>query len=158
MIAPFEHYVKSGKVKRKTPDPEEAASLLQKARDRMFYCKTKRITDRTASFILEDAYESIRESAQALMSLKGFKPYSHEATISFLKEYYSFEFNEDDLAGFDRFRGLRHDSVYKAVLIHPNDAKACVLFAARIIPKLKKMQPKITTPLSRSTTQKQTFN
>lgn len=140
MIVPFEHYLRSGKVKRQTPDTEEAHSLLRKAEDRLFYCDAILVSDRTAPFILEDAYEAIREAAQALMSIKGFKPYSHEATISFLRAYYPTKFNEDDLASFDRFRGLRHDSVYRAVIVLPEDANTCVLFAKELLPKLKKLQ------------------
>src|SRR3990167_7219141 len=112
MINSFDNYLKLGKAKRKTPDFEEAKSLLKKAEGRLSYIKTREINEKTAQFILEDSYEGVRESAQALMSIKGFKPYSHEATISFIKEFYSSSFNEGEIRKFDRFRILRNDSVY----------------------------------------------
>lgn len=110
MINKFIYYLKLGKVKRKTSDFEEAKSLLKKAENRLDYTKSKEINEKTAQFVLEDSYEGIRESAQALMSIKGFKPYSHEATISFIKEFYSSSFSEEEVRKFDRFRILRNDS------------------------------------------------
>ena len=35
MILPFQNYLDSRKVKRKTPDPEEAGVLLTQAQDRL---------------------------------------------------------------------------------------------------------------------------
>jgi len=86
MINSFDSYIKTGRVKRKTADPEEASALLRKALKRLAYAQNKDINKDNAQFILEDAYESAREAAQSLMSMKGLKPYSHEATISFVKE------------------------------------------------------------------------
>ena len=137
MIDLFQNYLRLGKVKKKTPDLIEAKSLLERALGRVAYTKQTEITEKTAPFVLEDAYEAIREAAQALMSAEGFKPYSHEATISFVKEFHGSIFNEEDLFRFDRFRQLRHDSVYKAVQIRTEDAIASVLFAEPFIAKVK---------------------
>ena len=133
MINSFKNYINIGYVKKKTPDPEEAKSLLEKAKNRLEYTKSREINDKNSQFVLEDAYQSIRESAQALMSVKGFKPYSHEATISFIKEFYSSDFNEEELHKFDRFRQLRNDYVYKAKSVTNEDAKSSVLFAIEFI-------------------------
>ena len=70
------------------------------------------------------------------MSIKGFKPYSHEATIAFIKEFYNSDFNEEEVHKFDRFRQLRNDSVYKAKLVSNEDAKSSVLFAVEFINKV----------------------
>ncbi|MBN1645364.1 HEPN domain-containing protein [Candidatus Woesearchaeota archaeon] len=140
MINSFENYLKIGKVKRKTPDPEEAKALLSKALDRLEYLNNQNINDNTAKFILEDSYEAARGAAQALMSLRGFKPYLHEATISFIKEFFIAEFQEEDIYTFDRFRRLRNDSIYKAVEITKEDAKVSLLFAKKFIQKIKRIQ------------------
>lgn len=136
MINTFKNYLNSGYVKKKTPDFEEAKALLEKAKNRLEYTKSRDVNDKTSQFVLEDAYEAIRESAQALMSVKGFKPYSHEATISFIKEFYSSDFDEGELHKFDRFRQLRNDSVYKAKIVANEDAKASVSFAIGFINKV----------------------
>jgi len=138
MINSFQNYLKLGKVKRKTPDPEEAKALISKAKDRLEYTKGKAVNNKTAKFVLEDANEAVREAAQALMSAKGFKPYSHEATISFVKEFYSADFSEEDIYKFDKFRQLRNDSIYKAIDIGKADANSSLLFARIFIDKILK--------------------
>ena len=71
------------------------------------------------------------------MSFKGFKPYSHEATISFIKEFYKNEFSEEEIFNFNKFRILRNNSVYKAIEINENDAKSSIKFAQIFIQKIK---------------------
>ncbi len=137
MINSFENYLKLGKAKRKTPDAEEAKALFKQSEERMEYTKAKDINKTSAKFILQDSYEAVREAAQSLMSIKGFKPYSHEATISFIKQFYSQTFNEEEIYSFDRFRKLRNDSVYKAILVEEGDAKSSILFAKKFILKIQ---------------------
>ena len=136
MVNSFENYLKYGKVKSKTPDPEEARALLQQAKDRLDYVKGKGINEKNAKFVLEDSYEVIREAAQSLMSIKGFKPYSHEATISFIREFHKNDFNSEEIEKFDYFRRLRNDSIYKAVVIVPEDAKDSLIFAELFVVKI----------------------
>ena len=110
--------------------------MIEKAKYRLKYVTDKRIDKNTAQFILEDAYEASREAAQSLMSVKGFKPYSHEATIAFVKENYN-EFNDKDIYDFDKFRKLRHDSIYKAEPVSEEDARQSILFASNFVKKVK---------------------
>jgi uncharacterized protein (UPF0332 family) len=137
MINSFDNYLKQGKVKRQTPNPEEARALLEKAKLRVEYSKSRMIDGRTAQFSLEDSYEALREAVQSLMALKGYKPYSHEATISFIKEFY--DFPAEDIFEFDRFRRIRNDSVYGAVPVSIEDAKECMVFASRFIGLIEKV-------------------
>lgn len=132
----FNYYLKKGTVKRRTPDPEEAKSLLEKAETTLNYFKDKEITEKYASIIFGNLYGAIREAAQSLMSLKGYKPYSHEATISFLKEFHR-EFSEEELNKFDRFRLIRSDSEYRAIKVSKKDAESCLKFAKSFIEKVK---------------------
>ncbi len=138
----FEIYIRTGKVKRKTPDPEEARALLKQAGERMDYVDTKEINETSAKFVLEGGYEAIREAAQGLMSCKGYKPYSHEATIEFVKEFHDRDFSGEDIALFEHFRKLRNDSVYRAVQITAEDARDCLAFARRFVGKAQKITPK----------------
>ena len=90
MIERFEYYLDANLVRKQKADKEEAKSLMKKALHRLNYIKKQKINEDTASFIFEDIYESLREASQSLMALKGYKPYSHEALISFLKDFYKF--------------------------------------------------------------------
>jgi len=130
----FERYLQLGKVKRKTPDAIESEELLRKAERRIRHLTQQEITAENADFIFEGAYESCREAAQALMSLKGFKPYSHEATISFLKE--TRDFSDEELNMLDRFRRLRNDAIYKAVPVLAIDTKEALEFARYFIKRI----------------------
>lgn len=138
----FNNYIKSGKVKKKTPDPEEAQALLQQASDRLEYTQEKNITKKNAKFVFENTYEAAREAAQSLMSFKGFKPYSHEATVRFVKEYY--QFSDEEISLFDHFRKLRADSIYRAVKIMEKDAQECLTFSITFVEKVKSLHHKFT--------------
>ncbi|MBW2976932.1 HEPN domain-containing protein [Candidatus Woesearchaeota archaeon] len=137
MISPFENYLETGKVKRKTPDYEEAKALFEQSKERMDYTKLKDISQKTAKFVLQDSYEAVREAAQSLMSIHGFKPYSHEATISFIKKFYSADFSEEEIHKFDHFRQIRNNSVYKAAKVMEEDAKSSIFFAKKFIQKVQ---------------------
>ena len=134
MINSFRNYLDEGKVKRKTPDYIEAKALLESAGERLSFAKSIKITRQNANFILEAAYEASRETAQSFMSAKGYKPYSHEATISFVKDFLK-EFNQDEIAEFDRFRQIRNDSIYKAVKVSEKDAADRLSFSEKFIKK-----------------------
>ena len=41
----------------------------------------------------------------------------------------------EEIAEFDHFRELRHDSVYRAAQVLPEDAKDCIAFAKRFVKK-----------------------
>ncbi len=137
MIILFQNYMDLGKVKRKTPDPEEAKSLLVQSLDRLKYIEKQKIDASTVKFIFENAYNAIRESAQSLMSKKGFKPYSHEATISFIKQFYPTNFDEEEINKFDHFRKMRDDLEYRAITITEADAKSSLIFAKKFVKKIQ---------------------
>ena len=136
MINSFDNYLKQGKAKRKTPDPEEAEALIKQSQERINYIKNNKINKTTAKFILEDSYEAIRESSQSLMSIKGFKPYSHEATISFIKENHK-EFTEEEINTINQLRIMRNNSIYKAQPINKKDAEQALDFAIKVTKKAK---------------------
>ena len=77
MIERFQYYLDSNLVRKQKADKEEAKSLMKKAVHRLSYVKKQEINQDTASFIFEDVYEALREASQSLMSMKGYKPYSH---------------------------------------------------------------------------------
>ena len=83
--------------------------------------------------------ETILESATASYTfnkeIKGFKPYSHEALVSFLKEY---KLISDEKANIlDNYRILRNNSVYKAEKISPQKCIEALEFAKKILPEIK---------------------
>jgi uncharacterized protein (UPF0332 family) len=141
MIQKFQYYLDEHLARKAAVDCEEAKSLMNKATLRLEYIKKQEINEDTASFIFEDIYETLREAGQSLMSLKGYKPYSHEALISFLKEFY--QFPEHEISSFDRYRILRNKTVYSAANVSPEVCKEALKFSETFLPKLKSAYEKI---------------
>lgn len=136
MVMEFQYYLDNSLAKTASPDKGEAEVLMSKSGGRLnFSINIREINENTASYIFEDIYECLREAAQSLMSLKGYKPYSHEALISFLKEFFTFP--ESDIAAFDRYRILRNKAVYKGEKLSVEVCKEALNFLLYFLPKLK---------------------
>lgn len=133
---PFIYYIKNKIIKKKTPDVEEGRALLSKAKQRLEFVKSQELTEENFDFLFEDAYETAREAAQSLMSLKGYKPYSHEGTIVFVKEFFN-KFTEEELNDFDRFRIMRHTLAYGGKDIYIEEAKEAIKFAEKFLKKIE---------------------
>ncbi|HLD55421.1 MAG TPA: hypothetical protein VJB35_04135 [Candidatus Nanoarchaeia archaeon] len=137
MIKEFDYYIQNNFVKEGSKDIIEAKALIEKAKGRLeFSIKTREINNNTAPYTFEEIYECLREAFQSLMALKGFKPYSHEAIISFLKEFCNFE--EEVISSFDRYRILRNKSVYGAEKISVETCSESLKFLMKSFPKIKK--------------------
>ncbi|MEW6329163.1 MAG: hypothetical protein AB1468_03540 [Candidatus Micrarchaeota archaeon] len=136
MIEQFQFYIENGLVKKTAPNKESAVALMNRAYARLGYVREQNITKATAPFIFEDIYETLREASQALMELKGYKPYSHEAQISFLREFYKFP--EHLISTFDRLRVLRNKCLYGAAHISPETCRGALGFAVSFLPELKR--------------------
>lgn len=136
MIMEFQYYLDNDLARKASPDKGEAEALMKKADGRLnFSIKTREINENAAPYVFEDIYECMREAAQSLMSLKGYKPYSHEALISFLREF--FKFSESDIATFDRYRILRNKTIYRGQKISAETCEESLNFLLNFLPKLK---------------------
>lgn len=102
MMHPFKFYVESSLVKKCSPDPGEAKAMMSRAMKRLEYITAQKIDENNASFLFEDIYEAMRESIHGIMVKRGYKPYSHEATVAFLEEFYRNFFGEKLVADFNR--------------------------------------------------------
>ena len=142
MIKPFEYYIKENLVKKSFPNISMAKSLLLKSEIRLKRVKNEKINDENSSIVFEDIYEILRESSQSLMEIKGFKPYSHEALVSFLKEY---RLISDEKANIiDNYRVLRNNSVYKAEKVSLQKCIEALEFSKNILPEIKVKFEEIT--------------
>ena len=137
MIKPFSYYLKENLVRKSIPNAGMAKSLLDKSQIRMKRIKNVKPTEEEASIIFEDIYESLQEASQSIMELRGYKPYSHEALVSFLKE--NNVLPADKVVVIDNFRILRNNSVYKAEKVSLEKCNEALDFAAETVPKLKKV-------------------
>ena len=133
---PFQYYLDKNMVRKTAINPAIANSLIRKSSIRLQRIMRAEINDEESSIVFEDIYESIREAAQAFMQLKGYKPYSHEALISFLKEEKLL--SPQIINNIDRYRVLRNKSVYESEKISIDVCKEALDFAKKLLPEIKK--------------------
>lgn len=134
MIKPFEYYIKENLVRKSTANISTAKSLLQKAEVRLKRIIISKIEENESSIVFEDIYECLREASQSLMEVKGYKPYSHEALISFLKEQKLL--SDEEVNVLDNYRILRNNSVYKAEKVSFQKCLEALEFAKKTLPEL----------------------
>ncbi len=144
MIHDFEHYLKSNMVKRSVVNPSLAKSLMEKAELRLKRLTESEVKDEMSSIMFEEAYEAMRESAQSLMQMKGYKPYSHEALLAFLTKEKLLP--EQHIKSLDRYRILRNKSVYEAHKVSPETLREALEFAKICIPEVKEKLLASTSP------------
>ena len=76
---------------------------------------------------------------QALMAMMGFKPYSHEATIAFAKEYYPNQIKFKIISDMDGLRRIRNDIKYRAKAVTVDDATESLILSEQIIKQAEKI-------------------
>ena len=135
MIKPFEYYINEKLVRKSVPNISMAKSLLQKSEIRLKRVKNEKIDDENSSIVFEDVCELLREASQSLMEINGFKPYSHEALVSFLKDYKLLP--DEKIITMDNYRVLRNNSVYKAEKVSSQKCREALEFAKNTLPEIK---------------------
>ncbi len=108
----WEDCVKRNSVKQVQRNPEQANSLFALAKKRLESID-KRKDYEYPQLLLEDYYETIRELISALLSLHGYKSYSHECLISFMVEFHGGTLTGYQLHFLDDLRKLRSDILYR---------------------------------------------
>ena len=111
-MKPFLFYVEQNDVRRCTPDPVLATSLEKEARQRLAFLKTLPLTDESAPFVLEGAYDVLRMKLEAALARKGYKSYSHVATLAYARDEKLL--TEAEFVAADRLREVRNQSKYYA--------------------------------------------
>ena len=104
----FQEFIDNKKVRKAEPDVPLVKSLTAMSENHRETVKPIEITDKTASTVMSDYYEALREIVEAICAFKGYKVYSHEAFTYFLKE------NGESIVAdkFDRFRKIRNSIHY----------------------------------------------
>jgi len=100
------------KVKKIKENPEQAKALYQLSKRRLESIE-KRRNDEFPQLLIESYYEAIKDLISALLSIKGYKSYSHECLISFLDKFYPGVFDNFQMNFMDSMRKLRSDIAYR---------------------------------------------
>ncbi|MBI2656919.1 hypothetical protein HYX03_04210 [Candidatus Woesearchaeota archaeon] len=133
MVKDFEFFLKKGDVKSQSPDKNLTYSAFKDSLERIEFAK-QLLHKAKPKYVLENAYEAMREAADSILYLRGFKSFSHEASIVYLTKE---GFNEKDILEFDRFRRIRNSIKYYGKDCDLSDAEQAIKLADVIIAKVK---------------------
>jgi hypothetical protein len=131
----FDYFLSTDAVRKVLPDKSFAKALLQDAVMRLAFVKNSNLSEENAKYLLEDAYEALREAADAQLAISGFKSYSHEASIAYLQKFK--ELSSTELERFDALRKKRNDVKYYAKKAISVEARQAIEFADQLLLKLK---------------------
>jgi len=131
----FKFYLETGEVKRVSVNSAIAQSLRKDIVERAG--KILLLDKNTfAKLIFEQIYDCLREAADTILALDGYKSYSHEASISYLTK---FKFSYGFIQEFDSFRFRRNGSKYYGKEIEINDSEQIISFYKKYIEQLLKI-------------------
>lgn len=133
----FEDFIKSGDVKIQGKNEILAEALAKSSEKSLKNIQRTKIDELNAESTVSDIYDIMRELIEAKLSLQGYKSYSHEATILFLKKFK--EFNEHEIVFLNNLRKMRNGIKYYGKEANMEDAITTLNFAKSILPKLKKL-------------------
>lgn len=135
MVKEFNFFVNKGEVKKQGPDKNLAKATLNDSEERLALAKSlQKLTK--PKYVLENAYEAMREAADSVLYNEGFKSFSHEASIVYLLKK---GFTESEIAEFDRFRKIRNGIKYYGGDCDESDAEAAIKLAEKIVNKIKEI-------------------
>ena len=133
----FEAFLKKGEVRLQEKNIILAKALIKSSEKAMNFVKTLKVNDETSEHIISDSYDIMRELIEAKLAAEGYKSYSHEATILFLKKFPQFKESEIDFL--DNIRKIRNSIKYYGKESNETEAKKVLSFLNSILPKLKKL-------------------
>lgn len=132
----FSEFAKHEIVKKKKVDEARAESLVESAKERLEFVKTINFEEKNSKYIAENVYDVIRELIEAKLCLEGYKSYSHEATISYLKDL---GFSEQEVKFVDELREVRHGIKYYGKDVGVEYARRVYEFLDSIYSRLKRL-------------------
>lgn len=135
----FESFLNEKDVKKKSKDLVRAKSLLDEAEKRKKFVERISLSDKDANYIIENIYDVIRQLIEAKLSLEGYKSYSHEATVSYLKKL---DFSDNQIRFLDELRKIRNGIKYYGKKSDKGYTKKVLDFMKEIYGKLKEIVEK----------------
>ena len=137
----FEEFVKSGKVKKQTPNMHRALSIVKEAEGKRDFLEIslKNIPPEkmNANFIVDSCYDILIELIRAKMFIDGYNSgSSHEAEVSYMK---ILGFSEFDVRFTDDLRYYRNGTKYYGTVLNKEYADKVLEFMKKIYTKLKEL-------------------
>ena len=135
----FSFFIATKAVKKQTPDKNQAQALARESNERLQLAKSINKAQKP-KYVLENAYEAIRELIDAILAGEGYKSYSHEASVAYL---HNLGFSITDIMQMDRLRKRRNGIKYYGEDAAQEEADEALKIASDLTLKLlKKLQLK----------------
>ena len=134
-MKPFKYFLETNEVKKTSQDKALASSIIKDMLGRIKDISSLDIS-KFPKIAFENLYDSLRDFADAVLAMEGFKSYSHQASFSYLKK---FDFAEETLETLDRFRYKRNGSKYYGQIISEEEAKEIFEFYKKIKNKIEEI-------------------
>ncbi|MCF7866738.1 hypothetical protein K9L67_01580 [Candidatus Woesearchaeota archaeon] len=128
----FKEYIKNKKVVKSIPDTQKVLALQKMSKNNFLVVQKIHLDKNSASIILSQAYESLRQILEAIALSEGYKIYSHEAYTDYLLEKGEIILSNK----FDRLRKLRNGINYYGKPVSENVTKAALKEIKEIIKEL----------------------
>ena len=134
----FKEFLKSGIVKRQTPNKERALSLITESTQKKSYLETTmKIIPKekwNPNVIVDQCYDIIMELIRAKMFQNGYNAgNSHEAEVSYMK---IMGFSEAQTKYMDEIRYYRNGTKYYGTILNNEYMEGVIEFLNNVYPKL----------------------
>ena len=136
----FEEYIKTGVVKKVSPDISRAKFLIQETGTTLEGLKERvdkiGINEKNANSIVKDCYDIILELIRAKLLLDGYNSsgqHSHEAEVSYLQ---NLKFSDNEVAFLNELRYFRNSVTYYGKILDKFYAEKVFHFMNKIIARL----------------------
>lgn len=127
-VRPFKHYI-GKEVKKREKEPQTARALRKDVDERIQVAEQIPIR-----FRLEFIYDTIRAEIEARLAEDGFKAYSHNAAISYVKK----DLSEEEIFYCNKLRELRNEARYYGKIIREEETITATLRMKKLIQKIRK--------------------
>ena len=104
-----------GELRKRSPDPARAASLIQAAMDSAAFATATPLNEQTSTGIFKAVYDAFRQLSDARWWQEGYEAFSHKASIDLLKTAPVSE--QSRLQQLSRAMDLRNDASYRGYRI-----------------------------------------
>ena len=142
----FALYVKSGVIKKSSPDIRRAEFLVQETLKALSGLNERLelvgINENNANSIIKDCHDILLELIRAKLLISGYNSsgqFSHEAEVAFLK---MLNFPDTEIAFMNDLRYYRNGALYYGKTSNSEYASKVVAFTKKIQPKLMKLLQK----------------
>ena len=122
----FTKLIKEKRLRAREANKGKIKSLIESAKNNVEVVSSLELSEKNATVIFREVYESIRQLGDARFWILGYEPLDHIISLDSLKELYIKE--RVKLNYLDRFKQISHDANYRGFNVSASQAKEILDF------------------------------